>query len=316
MKKKSVLTRGLSLIASTALLLGTLSGCSLGSSGGSNLVDEAAKGSKDFVFKSEKLDIVDDSDYSNISIVGERIYAATYSDGENITICSFNSDGSDLKTMKIPETDSESHGDMTYDKDGNMYCILYKYYYTDDQGNIVDMQEHLDEDIIVDGADAGDEGAEEDYNYHEEQYLLKYDTSGNELLKVMLSDGQDEENYFSLYGMVYDDNHGLIISSNRGIQKFSEADQSFATIAETGDSSDEYGGSSITLYSGFDGQIFASLWGDHGIELRSFDPETGKLSDPSEQFKTYDDYSFFGGNGYDLYVSKTDGLYGYDKGKD
>ncbi len=318
MKRKSIITRGISLIASTALLLGTLSGCSLGDKGGSSLVDEAAKGSKDYVFKSEKLDITDASDYSNISIVGDRIYAATYSDGENITICSFNSDGSDIKTVKIPEADSESHGDMTYDKDGNMYCILYKYYYTDDQGNIVDFEEHLDEEGMVDEEGMGDgaESVEEDYNYHEEQYLLKFDASGNELLNVMLSDGQDEDNYFSLYGMVYDDTHGLILSSNRGIQKFNDADQSFTTIAETGDSSDEYGGSSITLYSGFDGQIFASLWGDHGIELRSFDPETGKLSDPSEQFKTYDDYSFFGGNGYDLYVSKTDGFYGYDKGKD
>ena len=352
MKRKSIITRGISLIASTALLLGTLSGCSLGDKGGSSLVDEAAKGSKDYVFKSEKLDITDASDYSNISIVGDRIYAATYSDGENITICSFNSDGSDIKTVKIPEADSESHGDMTYDKDGNMYCILYKYYYTDDQGNIVDFEEHLDEEGMGDGADTEDgaesgdgEGSgeeiivteeeapadsdvivdkmvvggdemEEDYNYHEEQYLLKFDASGNELLNIMLSDGQDEDNYFSLYGMIYDDTHGLILSSNRGIQKFNEEDQSFTTIAETGESSDEYGGSSITLYSGFNGQIFASLWGDHGIELRSFDPETGKLSDPSEQFKTYDDYAFFGGNGYDLYVSKTDGFYGYDKGKD
>ena len=336
MKRKSMLKRGISLVALMSLLLGTLSGCSMGNKGGSSLVDEASKSTKDYVFKSEKLDIVDASDYSNISIVGQRIYAATYSDGENITICSFNSDGSDLKTVKIPENDSDSHGNMTYDKEGNLYCVLYKYYYTDKQGNVVDMEDvyeeegmgdgevitmteeetSADEGIIVDKMVPDGENMDDEYDYHEEQYLQKYDAEGNEIFNIMLSDGQDEENYFSMYGMVYDENKGLIVSSNRGIQKFNEADQSFDMILDTTDSASEFYDTSISLYSGFDGQIFASLWGDHGIELRSFDPETGKLSDPSGQFETYDDYSFFSGNGYDLYVSKTDGFYGYDKGKD
>ena len=322
MKNKSLLKRGISLMSLTALLIGSLSGCSLGGGNGSSLVDEAAKGSKDYVFKSEKLDIVDASDYSNISIVGERIYATTYSDGENITICSFNSDGSDLKTVKIPEEDSESHGNMTYDMDGNLYCIHYKYYYTDKQGNVIDMNDNPDEegmgdeDIIVDKMVPDDEDAEEDYEYHEEQYLQKYDAEGHELINLLLSDGQDEDNYFSLFGMVYDDKNGLILSSNRGIQKFNEADQSFTMILDTTDTASDYKDNSISLYRGFDGKIFASLWGDHGIELRSFDPETGKMGEASEQFKTYDDYSFFGGNGYDLYVSKTDGFYGYDLAKD
>ena len=356
MKRKSIITRGISIVASTALLLGTLSGCSLGDKGGSSLVDEASKGSKEYVFKGEKLDIVDASDYSNISIVGDRVYAATYSDGENITICSFNSDGSDLKTVKIPEADSESHGNMTYDKEGNLYCVLYKYYYTDDQGNVIDFNDvheeegmgggeegpeagedtaedssedsseetvtvteevtEADDDVIVDKIVPDGEDMDEDYDYHEEQYLQKYDATGNEIFNIMLSDGQDEENYFSLYGMVYDEDHGLIVSSNRGIQKFNEDDQSFTTIVEADNSNSEYSDASVSLYSGFDGQIFASVWGDHGIELRSFDPATGKMGDASEQFKTYDDYTFFGGNGYDLYVSKNDGFYGYDKAKD
>lgn len=322
MKKKSWLNRGITLALMTALLTGTLSGCSFGNKGGSSLVDEAAKGSKDYVFRSEKLDILEDQDYNNIGIVGDRIYAASYSDGDNITIASFNSDGSDLRSTKIPESDSESHGNMTYDKEGNLYCILYKYFYTDKQGNVVDT-ETVNEEPITTTEDVTaekvipDEGnMEEEYDYHEEQYLQKYDEEGHQLFNIMLSDGQDEENGFSLYGMVWDENSGLIISSNRGIEKFNETDQSFDKILDTSDSSNEFYQTSISLYSGFDGQIFATIWGEHGIELRSLDIAAGKLSEPSEQFKTYDDYSFFGGNGYDLYVSKTDGIYGYDKGKD
>ena len=336
MKKKSLIKRGISLIVSTALLLGTLSGCSLGKQNDSNLVNDAVSGSKDYVFRSEKLDIISDADYSNIQMVGDKIYASTYTDGENITISSFNPDGSDLKSVKIPESDKESHGELTYDDEGNLYCILYYYYYTDADGNIVDI--HIDEEGMGDGSYDGEEVVivdadgeaegdvdpeageyyedEDDYDYHEEQYLMKYDAAGNEQFKLMLSDGEDEENYFSLFAMVYDKDNGLILSSNRGIEKFNEDTQTFTTIVDTKDSSNEYYERSISLYKGYQGKIFASIWGDNGLELRSFDPSTGKFGDKSEEFSSYDDYSFFGGNGYDLYVSRIDGFYGYDLAKD
>ncbi len=320
MKKIDLFKRGVTAALSIALLTGTLSGCSFGSgsTSGTSPLNEATNNSKDYVFKSEKLDFLPEADYSNLSMVGNRIYASTYSDGENVKIISFDPDGNNILTVKIPESENQSHGSMVHDKDGNLYCILYDYYYTDDNGEVITYHAQDPDEPGEEGAETADvvEDEEPEGDYHEDQYLLKYDPEGKELLKVDLAKDLPEGEYFSLYSMLYDDEQGLILSTNQGIKKLNEADGSFTMILDTKDSSSEYYQVSISLYRGFDGTIYASLWGNNGMELRTFDPVSGKFGESSQQFNNFEDYAFFEGNGYDIYVSKSDGFYGYESNGD
>jgi ABC-type glycerol-3-phosphate transport system substrate-binding protein len=182
---------------------------------------------------------------------------------------------------------------------------------------------------VADGADAVDTdpetpveegdgamGGYADESDDEQRYLCKYDASGNELYRVdLIKDLKDGEDYFYVYGMVYDDEYGLIVSSQRGIQAFDEGSQTFRTILDTTQTTSEFYGRPLSIIQNPQGTIFAHFWGDEGMELRTFDPATGKLSDKYGKFER-GDYSFFPGYGYDLYVSTGEGFFGFDLAKD
>ena len=349
--------RGLSLTLAAGLIAGSIAGCGKGSKEES-LIDQASKTSKEYVYRCEKLDFIESKDYNSILVNGSKIYASTYANDGYITISSFNSDGSDLSTIKIPEAENENHGYISLDKDGNIYSILSIYSFVDDDVELYNDPD--EEDGVAHAGDDQDDGAAHagddqngsaaadstetaaalaetsevavdtdpaenniigDYGYEDgdaqdQQFLVKYDPSGKEILRVDLNDRMSEDSYFSIYKMIYTEKYGLLMSSTMGIERFDEGSNSFKMILDTSESSSEYYQTSISLYNGFDGTVFSSVWGEKGIELRTFDPETGTFGEKSEQFSTFDDYAFFGGNGFDLYVSKSDGIYGYDRQKD
>ena len=360
--KKRILGKRIAGFALSIMMAAlALSGC--GKKGGDSLVDKASSNTKEYVFRQEMIDLGGEYDCSSLSLAGDRVYASTYSNDGFITVFSFNTDGSDMKSIKIPEAENEGHGYMTFTDAGDMYCILNIYDYSnyeDDDGEMhimngegeeteepgdgdgtetpqetgdlentetsqetgdaqVDDTEDTDgaaEKIIVD-TDPQDPGEYLGESVDEQEYLVKYDADGNEILRLdLLKDINDPDDYFSVYGMAYDDKEGLIVSSNKGISKFDEGSCSLKTIVDTmADSSEGYMGA-INIYRGFQGKLFTSKWGDAGMEFMSFDASTGKFGEKSGQFTTYEDFSFFGGNGYDIYVSKQDGIYGFDYGKD
>ncbi len=364
MKKERMIAKRLLSLATVAVLIVTaLAGCGKKKGDSDNLLEQAKSGIKDYVFRSEKLDLGDGADYNNVTLSGDRVYASTYSDNGFITISSFNSDGSDVKSFKIPEADNESYGYMSFDKEGNLFTILNIYNYDDfDDGemHIMDEQEGA-----ADGSSKEDSGAASDSSAEEKSadkeadegagsagsseevadaqvdvgelepleeegmgryegemisdeqtYLVKFDPQGKELYRIDLLTGLEEDEYYGVYKMIYADDYGIIISSSKGIELFNDADKSFKILVDTRDSSSKYYQCSISVYNGFDGKLFASYWGDNGIEFMPFDASKGSFGEKSEALSTFDDYSFFSGNGYDLYVSKSDGFYGYDLAKD
>lgn len=362
-KERMFAKRAISLVLTAGLLAGSIAGC--GKAGKEeSLIDQASKTSKEYVYKSEILDFIDSKDYNTVLLCGDRVYVSTYANDGYMTVSSFNTDGGDVSTFKIPEADNENHGYICFDGTGNMYSILSIYSFMDDdvelytdpdegdgvahagedkedgvahagddQGEVSDKtgdEQSSDVVLSLEASEAKEEAADtdpaEDKNTHDygyedgdakdQQFLVKYDPSGKEILRVDLNDRVADDSYFSIYKMIYTENYGLLMSSTMGIEKFDESSNSFKMILDTSDSSSEYYQTSINLYNGLNGTIFSSVWGDKGIELRTFDPQTGTFGDKSEQFSTFDDYSFFGGNGYDLYVSKSDGIYGYGKEKD
>ncbi|MBQ7425100.1 MAG: carbohydrate ABC transporter substrate-binding protein, partial [Lachnospiraceae bacterium] len=339
-ERRSKLKRafGVFLVAMLGVL--ELSGC--GKKGGESLVDKASSGSKDYVFNKEILEIVENADYSNVAVVGEKIFCSTYANEGFLTVSSFNSDGSDMNVVKIPEAENEGHGYMCFDADGDIYTVLNIYDYSNYEDP--DEQPHTYEDAADDGgalassdssdaestepAGGSDDEAENKIavdvdpgmgGYEEsedQQYLVKYDAKGYEQFRIDLNKDLPSGEYFTVYGMIVTDDGGLLVSSNQGIKRLKEESQSFDTIVDFTDPSSEFYQSSVSIYKGFAGKYFVSVWGDKGLELRSFDPVSGEMGEKSSQFTTYEDFTFFSGNGYDLYVSKQDGFYGYDLEKD
>lgn len=406
MKRKRILKKALTLGLCVATLAGAVTGCGKGNSGGDSLVDQATKNSKEYVFRKEHIDLGGDYDCNSLAYKGDKLYMSSYTDDGYCTVFIMNSDGTDLKTVKLSQKDNESYSYITPDGKGNFYAIHSIYDYSDmEDGDVVTYEEGSNADsgsaeggeaagdgAAADGADAASDGTDaaaggagaaadgadasaggadgadaaadgtdataeaadakkvaggasgdnssdgaaqdtdpeapsEDgdvamgTNYAEtdgdSKYLLKYDESGNEIMKIdLLANTDGEEADFYIYSIVYDDQIGLIISSEMGVMSFNEESGTFKTIVDTRDPSSELRDVSMSLVQGFEGRIFAYYWGDQGTELHTFDPATGKLSEKKEAFNGFGDIAFFGGNGYDLYASMQDGFYGYDLAKD
>ncbi len=357
----------------TSLIAGNLVGCGKQSGTGDSLIDKAAGDSKKYVFKAEKLDFTDKADFSGITLVGDRVYATTYADANSIKVVSFNTDGSDIKEVKIPESDSENHGYTCFDNDGNMFSILEVYannYWEDEEPGEepdeaiegeetgtedTDAEETGAEDTEAEDTEVEETGAEdsdaeetgaedaeaetevEDDSTEEakllvdvidegaetlpagdgedKMYFIKYDPDGNELYRVDIMEelAEDESDYISPFSMIWTEESGPVFTSTKGVHKFNEDSMKFESIL-TQDANSTF--DSLNLYKGAEGQVFATVWGDHGLELSTFDLKTGKFGEKSEALSNYDTNNFFGGNGFDLYISKDEGIFGYDKSKD
>ena len=372
-KERWFVKRAVSAMLAMGLVMGAVAGCGKSSSDSSSPLDTAGQNSKEYVFRCDPLGFSDGKDYGNISMVGDRIYVSSYGNNGSISIMSFNYDGSDVRTLSLPEAENQGHGYMTFDKEGNIYCVLQNYAYDPDEDpHILDGEgeeegiAHAGDDedtagAITDAAsgdtsesgaldEAGSEISENgaadvtgqvsnvtsegeiipdtdpqekkvsgDYDteiVEDEQFLVKYDNTGKEIFRIDLEEGLSEDEYFSMYKMIYTEDFGLVTSSNFGIRSLDENTKSFKMILDTKDENSEFYDMAINLYNGFNGKTYASCWGENGIELRSFDLATGKMGEKSSQFQSFDDYQFFEGKGFDLYVSKSDGIYGYDANKD
>jgi hypothetical protein len=211
-------------------------------------------------------------------------------------------DGEDPEGKKVAEAPSEGtaeDGDATAQEPD-----------TDPEAPAEGSEEALEEN--GDGA-MGFMAGDED----EQKYLVKYDPQGNEIYRIdLMADLKDDEDYFYAYSMVYDDNAGIIISTDNGIQTIDESTKTLKTLVDLKDPSLGIDNAAVTIVKGFEGKLFANYWGDNGLVLRTFDAATGKFGEPSKNIQGYGDMSFFGGNGYDLYMSNQDGFYGYDLASD
>ena len=363
MKNKKVITKKLiSSVLVASLAVTCFTGCGKSKKTTDSILNDASQNSKDYVFKSETITVdgVDPNNISDMRVVGDRVYMLEYSDGEKKNIYSMNPDGTDVSSYSIPEGENESFTNVAFDKDGNLYGILYVYpegYYDDyedgeypegediteeeaegmseeagkeyseeassessydesaeneeydDCGDDADTDASLEE---YDPSEDGDEGMG-DEDSEETVFLVKYDNTGKEVYKHILGDDVSSDDYFNVYGLAYSENNGLILSSSKGIEKYDES-TGFTLINDGKDKNGDV--TAYSIYNGFDGSIFLTSYGEYGLELRTLDLSTGKVSDASSSISNYGDYSFFAGNGYDIYVSSGEAVFGYDKSKD
>lgn len=286
------------VIAMTCTLL---AGCGKKNGGdGNSLLNEANKTSKEYVFKATPMNIEGIKDANRLDLVGDRIYLTDYSSDGFCQVFSMSTDGSDIKSFKLPKADNEGYGTTAFDKDGNMYTVKYSYYYEEDE------ESSEGEDVVTytDEASAGEDTS----------FLVCFDKDGKEVFREDLTHIMVGEDTYYVNSMIYDDNAGLIISSNRGIESYSK-DAGFKTILDTKGNT-EFTDVYFDVIKGYNGKTYVSYYGEGGLQLRTIDLASGKLSDNSKAFSGNSDYNFFYGNGYDLYASANEGVYGYDAAKD
>ena len=275
---------------------------------------------------------------------------------DHIEIYSFNSDGSDVETVKIPCTENENFAYISFDADGNIYGIdnVYSWSYEDEDGemhiyddaetpesseleNSADVEASLTEEPtasasaeateiteaaedVSEGEATEDVSSEDDFDSKmmpeesgdDEIYLVKYDKDGNLLEKVDLKAEFPQEEYISVNSFAVTDDGTCIMSLEQGIISYS-SNKGFKKIIENKSTSDYL---YYQLYKGFKGQLFVSYYDDNGNNLCTFDPESGTIGTPSKAITAYSEKSFFGGNGYDLYMSDSNGIFGYDIASD
>lgn len=368
MKVKSIaLKRVLTSFLAMTMVVTAFTGCGKKKTQDS-LVDDARKSSKDYVFKSEKMDGIGDQENAyldDIYYVGDRIYILGSDTAGNKVVYSFNTDGEDLKTYTVPSDSNEYFSEVTFDLDGNMYAAIEKYAdYEEEDGeaaaegasdteavegedNSFDVTDNKPEEIKEHEAEAAteeasdgaveesseevseeasddasfDEAAEDpeysglaSYEQSDEMYVAKFDNTGKLLFKKDLYESlgvkAEDGAYIYVDSFVYTDAAGLLLSTEDGIYKC-DADCNFTQIYKGDGSTGSY-----SLYNGFNNHIFVSYYGDTGLELSVFDPEKGTIGEKSAAIKAYSDYQFFGGNGYDLYCSTSEGVFGYDLASD
>ena len=320
--------RGLSVLLCATLAL-AFAGCGKKKESGSDVLNEATKMSKDYVFAMEEFNVDGlPKDINRIFSAGDRIYASYNNSSDFFDIYSFNSDGSDLKNVKLPYSDNSYYQNISFDKDGNIYAIYNVYNWSsgdmelyDGEGEeTVEAVEDSSEESIDDASENASEDTLDEFSDNngfvessDEYYLVKFDLNGNEVYKIDLGEKYgDDEGYVSINSMGVTDDGVVILSMDNGILSYTP-ENDFKLLVDNSTGADyRY----YQIYKGFEGQIFLSYYGDDSICLCSFDPNTGKISDPSSAIKGYGDYSYFGGSGYDLYISDDKAFYGYDKASD
>ncbi len=345
-KKRTFNKKPLCAILAISLMAASLSGCGKKNKGNeSNVIEEASKSSKDYVFRAEELDIgIKTDNFRSLGLYNGRIHAVS-GDTNILRFISFNPDGSDVKDFTVPETENEGHNEFAYDSEGNVYCIYYQYSY--DEGDVQTYEdgeeaegnetaegdetteesaddnavneessgaaeensvqnEDGDSDIISDDSDNMEDSSSDEY-----QYLVEYDANGNLVDKVSLAE-YSTDGYFSCGGMVYLEGKGLYIFYDGGVLSYSK-DEGFKSVLKTEAKEDVYM-SYYTPHLGSDGKIYVTNYGDKGLELHEFDLENGKVGDAIEipVASHNSDYYILQGNGYPLYVSDESAVYGYD----
>lgn len=291
-KKMTLLLFGLMLLAAT--------GC--GRRNRDSSVQEVAK-SKEYVYRMEDLE-TGENPYSSVNMIRSGDEFLTYEyvwpeDGGNYQI-HFNKmtkDGESKELFKLDGEDGGSYNNIV--SDGNfLYLIKNKYTYT----GVMDEESG---EVIEEG------------DYRDEYYLVKMSMDGGEQFNVFLNEVPElrriEENqgYFSVWGMFLADD-SVYISCCGIYTRFDKEGNLQKVLGEVGEESDFNNANFIPLA---DGRVAAILYEENGASIALADMPNGRIGEKYTLPGAFS-YSFYPGLGYDLYITDTYGMYGYNIGQE
>lgn len=286
--------------AVAALLVLGLTGCKGKDEQQENTVSSSA--SKDYVYKVEDLNLSEDQ-YNRSSLIrsGDQICAYEYvwpEEGGNATIkfAVLDENGNKTDLFQVEQGENESYNNFELDGE-NMYAIRNESYYTGERD-------------VETGEFIGDEG-----DYIDDYYLTKRSMEGEEIYTIKLNDIpemkeiEEENGYFNAYGLMSSGDYLYLTCCGEYVQ-FDKEGNFLKVIGDFGE--EEYGGTS--LYPLLDGRVAAIIWGEDNMSVAFADMENGTLGEQSVLPGLSYNYSFYAGMGYDLYLTDTYGVYGYNIG--
>ncbi len=287
---------------------------------------QAAAVSKDYVYRMQDVDLgVKDQNINQIVRAGDKIYAYGYSwsdDGSDSAIVFFElkEDGTTGGSYRIPLAEYMSINSISMDDDANIYCIKNDYHPEDMPSDTPSGEE--DEDAAADGIEdeiAADIAVEDagEVEYIDDYYLVKMTLSGEELFSVKLNDIPDfaqlgEENgYLYVRDLVLDKEKGIYINSYGIFMKFDLEGNYVGVMPQNGNQSAFESANFLTLE---DGSLIAAIYEDSGMAFVTVDLETGTMGEKNKLPGSSFNYFFYPGKGYDLYLTDSYGVYGYNIG--
>lgn len=197
-----------------------------------------------------------------------------------MVVGSFSMDGTLIDTFtKTFGAESGTNG-FALDKDGNVYFVLDEY-----------------------GKDTTDPENPKDVFT-----LLSYDSKGNERWNVVLGSDTKSEDYFYVNQLATDKDGNIIISSSKGLSMYGPDSNLISEI--TLDETD--GAGNLVMLKG---ETCAMItYGEDSIYLKTADFTAKTLSEAQKfPFNSYN-YSMFSGSTFDLFLTDSNGLYGFNLG--
>ncbi len=262
----------------------------------------ASKGAKDYVYKTQDLKL-SDNEYNGSSLLqaGDKILAYEYSwaeDGSGSTIDFGSLDENGNKTALFQIVMEESESCNNFDSDGeSLYAIRNRSYYTGEQD-------------AETGELIGEEG-----EYVDEYHFVKFTLQGEEVFSTRLNDIpelkqiEEENGYFGAYSLIAAGDYVYFNCCGNYVQM--DKDGNFVKVIGNFENEEN---NSIGLYKLLDGRVVAVIWSEKDMSIALADMEKGTLGEKTVLPGISYNYSFYAGMGYDLYLTDTYGMYGYNIG--
>lgn len=286
--------RGMISIGVFLILLFGMTGCK--SKGETE--NTKAEQSKDYVYRMEDIALPESGSMQNINQllrIGDAIYAYGYDwSGEDvnykINFWEIREDGTIGEQHQIEAEEDTSYNYFKAAGDGNLYCLKNKYYFSEDSS-----EEYID-----------------DY------YLTKITMDGEELFSTKLNDIPqlqklyEENGYFNVYDLITDKDSVFVACMGRYCRF--DSNGNFISLAEEqgGQNTLDLEGANLLPLS--DGRVIAIIYGETGISLALLDIETFTVKEEYQIPGLSYNYSFYTGIDYDLYLTDSYGVYGYNLG--
>lgn len=263
----------------------------------------AAAASKDYIYKAEALNDVfgEDQHIDRFCRSGELFFAYgfdwdTEADKTTLRLYQINEDGTLENEYAIPVEENTSFRYITMDDERNIYCIINE---TMEQTGETD-------------SETGEEMAE----YIDMYYLTKMNLQGERIFSTNLNEipefktRWEEDGYFYVADMIFDKEKGIYINAMGMLGKF-DLECNFREVMEESKWNELSEANFILLN---DGRMAAYLYEDDGITLAYADLEKGTLGEKYKVPGRSYEFNYYPGTGYDLYLTDSNSLYGYNMG--
>lgn len=290
MKKKIVLMAIMAFVIS-------LTGCK-----GRTQAGTESASSRNYVYRVEDMQLTGENQ-NVVAMVkaGDEIYGYEYvwqenSNGEQVIFYKIK-DNSLERLFDISAEENSSFSSFAIDPEGNLYTIKNRFTYTgeidEETGEYLGEGEYIDEYFLVKFASNGSEVFSRNLSEFPELQKLKEDTG-----------------YFNAYNTIISGDN-LYISCCGFYVQFDKEGQFQKMIGSQGGQNQL---ENANLFVLADGKVIAVLYEESAMMLAQVDMESGTLGEKVKLPGVGWNYSYYQGIGYDLYLTDSYGVYGFNLG--